>query len=118
MACKLTTLCTDILQDMVTTAYSKVAAIRCHEGNRDSYDINSLLVANTTSELQTFFEDKLGDYQLPQNIRSVVDTLEEKLEKVALQNINNEMIVNNEILKCNEEIDRELLKDLLMDKVR
>ena len=48
-------------------------------------------------------------------MKVVLEALETKLEKLAFQNIVNEQLVNNQILKCSEPSDRELLKRLLMD---
>ena len=105
------------LKDMIVTAYNDVTTIKCHEGKHDDYAVNSELVANTTAKLQVLLEDELGDLQLPTNIRSIIDDMETKMERLAWQNIINEQLVNSGALRCDEPIDRDLLKSLLLNKL-
>ena len=117
MAKKLMDLCMDKLKSMVTEAYNDVTTVRFHDGVHDDYSINSELIVDTTAKIQTLLEENFNDYELPENIRSAIETLETKTERIALQNITNEQLVNSGTLKCNDAMDRELLKNLLMNKL-
>ena len=117
MAKKLMDLCMDKLKSIVTDAYNDVTTVRFHDGVHDDYSINSELIVDTTAKIQTLLEENFNDYELPENIRSAIETLETKTERIALQNITNEQLVNSGTLKCNDAMDRELLKNLLMSKL-
>ena len=115
MAKKLTNLCTDVLQNVVFSKYDIATTIKCYEENRHSYENTSLEIGDITAGIQNLLEKEFSGCQLPSDIKVVLEALETKLEKLAFQNIVNEQLVNNQILKCSEPADRELLKRLLMD---
>ena len=115
MAKKLTNLCTDALQNVVFSKYESATTIKCYEESRHSYENTSLQISGITVGIQNLLEKEFSGYQLPDDIKIVLETLETKLEKLAFQNIVNEQLINNQILKCSEPSDRELLKRLLMD---
>ena len=105
----------DALQNVVFSKYESVTTIKCYEESRHSYESTSLQISGITVGIQNLLEKEFSGCQLPDDIKIVLETLETKLEKLAFQNIVNEQLINNQILKCSEPSDRELLKRLLMD---
>ena len=111
MADKLTKLCMEAMHVNIVKTY-EMKSLDATDG--DSYANYSNLITETTSALQKILDKLASDPKLSQNVRKDVEAIEEKLEKVAMQNIFNEQLVNANVLCCSKLADNKHLKDSII----
>ena len=114
MAERLTKLCMKAMHVNIVKTY-EMKSLDATDG--ESYAKYSNHIIETTSTLQEIMDKLASDPKLSHNVKKDVEAIEEKLEKVAMQNILNEQLVNANVLYCSKLADNKHLKDSILGRL-
>ena len=123
MAKKLSELSIEAVNTYVIRAYEVKLTQTGEDYDSSSYssctyaDFSKIIIG-TTVTLQRLLDEYSSNPRLTQYVKKELESLEEKLEKVALQNILNEKLINEGTF-CYENLqDRRSLKDMILNKLK